>query len=188
MDRKGICEAGHGEVSYGGTEIVIYNLVEEQVAQGHDVTLFAPGDAKTSAKHVSFFPKSLLATGESWQSHLKAYYHLHCAVEYIKEHDFDVVHSHLSSAADLYLFPLTASLAIPHVTTLHSTFPFDHTSSSGLGPADECYMRWLSPVPMIAISKSAQVEAPKDLNFVGVVHHGLPLKDFRLTKKRQVFP
>ena len=171
--------------NYGGTEIVIYNLVEEQVAQGHDVTLFAPGDAKTSAKHVSFFPKSLLATGESWQSHLKAYYHLHCAVEYIKEHDFDVVHSHLSSAADLYLFPLIAPLAIPHVTTLHSTFPFDHTSSSGLGPADEYYMRWLSPVPMIAISKSAQAEAPKDLNFVGVVHHGLPLKDFRPTKKRQ---
>jgi glycosyltransferase involved in cell wall biosynthesis len=147
--------------------------------------LFAPGDAKTSAKHVSFFPKSLLATGESRQSHLKAYYRLHCAVEYIKEHDFDVVHSHLSSAADLYLFPLIASLAIPHVTTLHSTFPFDHTSSSRLGTADEYYMRWLSPTPMVAISKSAQAEAPKDLNFVGVVHHGLPLKDFRPTKKRQ---
>nr|MDQ2906282.1 glycosyltransferase family 4 protein [Chloroflexota bacterium] len=27
---------------YGGTEVVLYNLIEEQVAQGHDVTLFAP--------------------------------------------------------------------------------------------------------------------------------------------------
>ena len=51
--------------NYGGTEIVIYNLVEKQVAQGHDVTLFAPGDAKTSARHGSFFSKSLLAPGES---------------------------------------------------------------------------------------------------------------------------
>src|SRR5437763_15635377 len=108
--------------NYGGTEIVIYNLVEEQVAQGHDVTLFAAGDAKTSAKHVPFFSKSLLATGEPWQSHLKAYYHFHCAVEYIKEHEFDVVHTHLSSSADLYLFPLMATLAIPHVTILHSRF------------------------------------------------------------------
>ena len=46
--------------NYGGTESVLSTLVEEQVAQGHDVTLFAPGDAKTSAKLVSFFPQSLL--------------------------------------------------------------------------------------------------------------------------------
>ena len=31
--------------NYGGTENVIYYLVEAQVALGHDVTLFAPGDA-----------------------------------------------------------------------------------------------------------------------------------------------
>src|SRR5947199_233159 len=63
--------------NYGGTEIVIYNLVEEQVAQGHDVTLFAPGDAKTSANLVSFFSKSLLGQGVPWAAHLKAYYHMH---------------------------------------------------------------------------------------------------------------
>jgi glycosyltransferase involved in cell wall biosynthesis len=109
--------------NYGGTENVIYNLVEEQIAQGHDVALFAPGDAKTSAKHVSFFPASLLASGVPMQAHLKAYYHLHKAVEYIKEHDFDIVHTHLSSTTDMYIFPLTAPLTTPHVTTLHSNFP-----------------------------------------------------------------
>lgn len=46
-------------------------------------------------------------------------------------------------------------------------------------------MQWLSSVPMVAISKSAEAEAPKDLNFVAVVHHGLPLNDFRPTKKRR---
>src|SRR2546421_12252554 len=96
--------------NYGGTESVLSILVEEQVAQGHDVTLFAPGDAKTSAQLVSFFPLPLLTAGESWQAHLKAYYHFHCAVQYIKEHTFDLVHTHLSSAADLYLFPLMAPL------------------------------------------------------------------------------
>src|SRR5918912_410582 len=135
--------------NYGGTENVIYTLVEEQVAQGHDVTLFATGDAQTSAQLVSFFPKSLLAAGESWQAHLKAYYHFHCSVEYIKEHDFDVVHTHLSASADLYLFPLLASLATPHVTTLHSRFPFDAAPKSQLGPADEYYMKWISVVPMV---------------------------------------
>jgi Glycosyltransferase Family 4 len=79
--------------NYGGTEIVLYNLVEEQVAQGHEVTLFAPGDARTSARLISFFPRSLIAAGVPWQGHLKAYYHLSQAVEYLKEHDFDIVHT-----------------------------------------------------------------------------------------------
>src|SRR2546421_8873482 len=103
--------------NYGGTENVIYTLVEEQVAQGHKVTLFAPGDAQTSAKLVSFFPKSLLAAGESWQAYLKAYYHFYFAVEYLKGNDFDVVHTHLSSANDLFPFSPLTSPALPPITT-----------------------------------------------------------------------
>src|SRR5438067_11891320 len=96
--------------NYGGTENVLYNLVEQQVAQGHDVTLFAPGDAKTSAKLVSFFPRSLLHEGVPWSMHLKAFYHLQKCLEQVKEQDFDVVHTHLCSGSDLYILPLTAAL------------------------------------------------------------------------------
>ena len=35
---------------YGGTERVVYWLIEELVALGHDVTVFASGDSCTSAK------------------------------------------------------------------------------------------------------------------------------------------
>src|SRR5260370_23258290 len=125
--------------NYGGTEIVIANLVEEQVAQGHDVTLFAPGDSKTSARLVSFFPESLMETGVPWYAHLKAYYHMYKAIEYVKEHDFDIVHTHLSSASDMYTFPLTAQLAKPHVMTLHSCFPFDR-AGSWTGDAHKFYI------------------------------------------------
>src|SRR5260370_365581 len=111
--------------SYGGTETVLSTLVEEQVAQGHEVTLFAPCDARTSAQLVSFFPNSLLQEGVPWDMHPKAFYHLYKALEQVREQDFDAVHTHLSSAADLYIFPLTAALSIPHITTLHSQFPFD---------------------------------------------------------------
>src|SRR5258707_5616748 len=51
--------------NYGGTEIVLYNLIEEEVAQGHDVTLFAHGDARTSARLISFFPHSLIDASSS---------------------------------------------------------------------------------------------------------------------------
>jgi glycosyltransferase involved in cell wall biosynthesis len=164
--------------NYGGTEIVIANLIEEQVSQGHDVTLVAPGDATTSARLVSFFPRSLLETQVPWQAHLKAYYHLCKAVEYVQGHSFDLVHTHLSSAADMYLFPLTAHLSTPQVMTLHSPFPFDRMGT-WTGDADTLFLEWASQVPMIAISESARAQVPYDLNFVGVVHHGLPMQHFQ---------
>lgn len=169
--------------NYGGTEIVLYNLVEEQVAQGHEVTLFAPGDAKTSARLVSFFPKSLLEEGVPWTAHLQAYYHMYKSIEYIYEHDFDIVHTHLSSSSDLYIFPLTAPLTTPHVTTLHSRFPFDR-AQTWLGEADKYYMEWAPAVPIVAISESAQAEVPYPLNFVGVVHHGIPMQQFVPSTKK----
>ena len=170
---------------YGGTENVIYHLVEEQVAQGHDVTLIAPGDSKTSAKLVSFYPKSLLESGVPWTMHLKAFYHLQKAVDYIKEQRFDMVHTHLSSSSDMYLLPLTAHLGTPHVSTLHSIFPFDRDARSNrTGDADSLYMEWAPFLPMVAISESARRNVPYPLNFVGVVHHGLYIQDFKPVKRR----
>jgi len=172
--------------NYGGTENVIYHLVEKQVAQGHDVTLFATGNTKTSAKLVSFLPKSLIESGVPWTMHLKAFYHLQKAVEYIKEQSFDIVHTHLSSSSDMYIFPLTANLAIPHVTTLHSNFPFDRDPRSGRkGDADRYYMDWAPSLPMVTISESARQNVPYPLNFVGVVHHGLNMPDFQPSKRRK---
>src|SRR5258708_6374240 len=172
--------------NYGGTENVIYQLVEEQVAQGHDVTLFAPGDAKTSARLVSFFPKSLIEEGVPWSMHLKGHYHLHKTVDYIKEQSFDIVHTHLSSSSDMYIFPLTANLATPHVTTLHSTFPFDRDARSNrTGDADKYYMDWALSVPVIAISESARAQVPFPLNFAGVVHHGLRMEDLPFSQRQK---
>ena len=166
--------------NYGGTEIVLYNLIEEQVAQGHDVTLFAPGDSLTSARLVSFYPQSLLATGVPWQGHPKAFYHTFKAVEYIKKHDFDILHTHLSSAADMYVYPLAADVGIPHITTLHSRFPFDRIQT-WTGDADDLYMEWAANVPFVAISERARDEVKHPLNFVGIVHHGLPREQFQPT-------
>ncbi len=169
--------------NYGGTEAVIANLVEEQVVEGHDVTLLAPGDASTSAQLVSFFPQSLLDSGVPWQGHLKAYYHLHKSVEYIQAHDFDIVHMHLSSSSDMYLFPLTFGLRTPHVTTLHSRFSFDRVQS-WTGDADEFFKEWFLSTPMVAISENARNDTPYPLNFVGVVHHGLPMNFFKHVVKK----
>jgi glycosyltransferase involved in cell wall biosynthesis len=166
--------------NYGGTETVISHLVEEQVAQGHEVTLLAPGDAKTSARLISFFDQSLIDNGVPWHAHLKAYYHLYKSVAYVKQHEFDILHTHLSSSADMYLFPLTARLATPHVMTVHSRFPFDRVGN-WIGDADRYYLEWAATVPVVAISQSARAQLPPALNVVGVVHHGVPLSLYEPT-------
>ena len=174
--------------SYGGTENVISTLIEEQVAQGHEVTLFSPADAKTSAKLVSFFPCSLFESGVPWQAHLKAYYHLHKAIDYLRKQtqDFDIVHTHLSSSSDMYVFPLAASLTIPHLTTLHSCFPFDCLEGQWTGDADLYYMEWLARCPLVAISESARQEAEGrfSLNFIGIVHHGIAMDNFGIPQSK----
>jgi Glycosyltransferase len=170
--------------NYGGTENVIYNLVEAQVAQGHDVTLFAPGDARTSAHLVSFFPRSLIDAGVPWHAHLKAFYHFYKAIEYIQSHHFDIVHMHLSSSADMYLFPLaTQLLKTPCVMTVHSHFPFDRVQS-WVGDADTYYMEWVKLMPLIAISRRARLQFPPHLRVMDVIHHGLPMGDFAPTVER----
>ena len=44
---------------YGGTEQVIATLTEELVERGHDVTLFASGESRTSARLVTVVPEPL---------------------------------------------------------------------------------------------------------------------------------
>jgi glycosyltransferase involved in cell wall biosynthesis len=169
--------------NYGGTESVIYNLVEELVAHGHDVTLYTTEDSRTSAKQISFFKKSLLEDGVPWHEHLKSYYHLYKSIEAIEKQGFDIIHTHLSSSADLYLFPLTTDLSIPHVVTLHSHFPFDHNPGKAAGEADAFYMEWASSVPIVAISESARQQITLPLNFAGVVHNGLSMQQYPLPHK-----
>ena len=50
---------------YGGTERVVSWLTEELVKQGHQVTLFASGNSKTSANLVPSVPRGLRLAGNS---------------------------------------------------------------------------------------------------------------------------
>ncbi len=167
--------------NYGGTESVIADLVEEQVAQGHDVTLFATEGTRTSAKLISFLPKPLRDEGVPWGTHLSAFYHLYNALTY--KGDFEIIHTHLSASGDLYILPLTATISTPHVTTLHSRFPFDH-AQNWVGKADNRYITsWGQDVPMVAISESARADAPAGVRIIAVVYNGLALKEYVPAKK-----
>src|ERR1700720_20878 len=78
---------------YGGTERVVSYLTEELVQQGHDVTLFASGDSKTSAKLV---PCSDVALRLNPIVTDPVPYHVIMLEEVRRSaHEFDILHFHI---------------------------------------------------------------------------------------------
>ena len=98
---------------YGGTERVVHWLTEELVALGHDVTLFASGDSRTSGKLEAVWPRALRLDGAVRDPNA-----LHMMMlERVRQQadEFDCLHFHL----DYYPFSLFSRQAVPFVTTLH---------------------------------------------------------------------
>src|ERR1700709_1807554 len=98
---------------YGGTERVVHWLTEELVALGHDVTLFASGDSRTSATLEAGWPRALRLDGAVRDANA-----LHLAMlERVRKqaHDFDFLHFHL----DYYPFSLFSRQPTPFLATLH---------------------------------------------------------------------
>ena len=77
---------------YGGTERVVHDLTEGLVARGHDVTLFASGDSKTSARLVPTVPRALWS--EPWWGDAIAVQFRIEAEVFARAGEFDIVHTH----------------------------------------------------------------------------------------------
>ncbi|GLV59332.1 glycosyl transferase [Dictyobacter sp. S3.2.2.5] len=168
--------------AYGGTETVLHILVEEQVAQGHEVTLLAAAGSQTGANFVPLTAHSLLEEGFSWRDTQKEREYLQQALDYIEAHDFEIVHTHLSSGGDMHLFPLLSHLRVPHVTTLHSNLPF-RTEEVPPEIKQGDIARWTEHVPIVAISEQARRHQGLPLHFIGVVHHGISPQQYPMSSE-----
>src|SRR5262245_58104401 len=98
---------------YGGTERVVHWLVEELVALGHDVTLFASGDSQTSAQLAAMWPRALrhdAAVRDPNALHMSM-------LERVRQQaaEFDFLHFHL----DYYPFSLFSRQSTAFTTTWH---------------------------------------------------------------------
>ncbi len=147
---------------YGGTELVIYELVEGLVGRGHEVTLFATGDSQTSAELRSIYP-----SGQWPPSLLPELNHVSWALREIMEGSFDVVHLHC--AAGLAFGRL---IPVPMVYTLHHVRTPDYSAFYPNFPG----------VHYVAISADqARREVP--LPHVTVIHHGLDATRYKWTEE-----
>jgi glycosyltransferase involved in cell wall biosynthesis len=148
---------------YGGTERVVSTLTEELVRRGHEVTLFASGDSRTSATLVPYSERSL-RTDPSIQDEL-AYLIVAITEVYRRAGEFDLLHNH----NDYLAFPLDPFHPTPTVTTTHGRLDL---------PETQRVYRTFADHPLVSISKAQQASLP-DVNWVGNVYHGIPLDHYQ---------
>jgi glycosyltransferase involved in cell wall biosynthesis len=143
---------------YGGTERVVSYLTEEFVRQGHDVTLFASGDSRTSAKLVPCC-KMALRLDPSVKDPLL--YHIMMLEEVRQRLDhFDVLHFHI----DILQAPLVHDIADRTLTTQHGRLDL---------PDLVPFYQMFRALPLVSVSND-QRKYLRHANWVGTVHHGLP--------------
>lgn len=143
---------------YGGTERVVSWLTEELVTQGHDVTLFAAGGSKTTAKLVVGCERGLRLQGIADHTANNL-----AMLEQVRRRadQFDIIHCHI----DILQYPVFRDLDHKLVTTLHGRLDLP-----SLWPVYEAYRH----MPLVSISNRQREPMPANVNWLATVYHGLP--------------
>ena len=143
---------------YGGTERVVSYLTEQLVHQGHDVTLFASGDSKTSAKLVRCCDMALRLNPILLDP---LPFHVIMLEEVRRRADeFDVLHFHI----DFLHGPLVREFVGHTVTTIHGRLDLPHIVP---------FYHVFRELPLVAVSND-QRKYLHSANWIGTIHHGLP--------------
>jgi glycosyltransferase involved in cell wall biosynthesis len=145
---------------YGGTERVVHWLTEELVALGNDVTLFASGDSRTSAKLDATWPRALRLDGSVRDPNALHMVMLERVRQKCDEEEFEFLHFHL----DYYPFSLFFRQPTPFLSTLHGRLDL---------PEHQPVFTTFSSVPVVSISNAQRRPVPQ-ANWAGTIYHGLP--------------
>lgn len=176
---------------YGPWERVAYDLAEELVGLGHEVTVFAAGGSQVSGRLVDTCPHALSTWPEAERCRPRRFLaetgllegppdaraweqiHIAACLERAVAGEFDVVHSHLHVHALVFgrLIPC------PLVTTLHGS-AWVHA----IHPMLDAYR----DLPFVSISKAERNFFPR-LNYVGTVYNGIRLEDFPCDSEKDTY-
>ncbi|MEX0649765.1 MAG: glycosyltransferase family 4 protein [Candidatus Andersenbacteria bacterium] len=147
---------------YGGSEIVVYNLVEGLVDRGHSVTLFASGGSKTRAELRSVLDRPLLEIKGKFDFSDNSYDLLNASNAFAASEEFDVLHNMLG----YQVLPFLPFAKCPVV----------HTSHSSIKEYDGLVMQF-KDANYISIS-NAQRQLHPQLNYIDTVYHGIDTKKY----------
>jgi glycosyltransferase involved in cell wall biosynthesis len=147
-------------------EQLIYLQTEELVRRGHEVTLFATGDSRTSAALQAVYARSYEEDDDlgNWEFHeiINAEWAMRQAVR------FDVIHSH----AYHYALPFVRLVATPVLHTYH------------ILPDDDIVPAYARLGARVAAISEYQRRAFRGVKNVAVVHHGIDTDAFPFSAAR----
>jgi glycosyltransferase involved in cell wall biosynthesis len=152
---------------YGGTERVVSVLTEELVQRGHDVTLFASGGSKTSARLVPCSDAPLRACPPDTDTVAHALVEMNEV--YRQATRFDIIHNH----NDYLAFSFARTATTPTVTTAHGRLDLPEVRRT-YGYFDE--------QRLIAISHDQRTWLP-NARWVGTVHNPIDIAHYPLRRE-----
>lgn len=155
--------------TYGGTEAVVHLLVEELVRRGHDVTLVASGDSKTSARLRSCYPRSL-RTAELKDKNPYSWMHSVLALKDAAE--YDVVHNHAGEEV-MALSHLVDG--VPMLTTMHCQITPDTRF---------VWQHYNGHYNAISWSQAGHIREMAGGRFAGVAYNGIDVASFPFQEKK----
>jgi len=154
---------------YGGIELIVYLLTEELVKRGHDVTLFATGDSKTSAELSSIYhtrpPRNLLAGGDPIPDLI------HVTSAFKRADEFDIIHNHAGYCG----IALANFVSTPVLTTLHGPFTAENK---------RFFKTFKDAVYYNSISDSQRKGLP-GLNYIGTVYNAIDVDRYKFKSKKK---
>lgn len=153
----------------GSIELVVWNLTEQLIALGHEVTVFATADSQTSGQLVSVLERGYATENAPIGDWLGCEWMNLCAAAE-RANEFDVLHSH----AYLYGLPLTRIVSKPFV----------HTHHIPVEPDNYQFARRYTESYITAISR-CQWEQYPDIPLLSVIHHGLDPRSLHFQEKPQ---
>jgi glycosyltransferase involved in cell wall biosynthesis len=156
--------------AYGGTEAVVYQLVEELVRRGHDVTLWAAGDSSTSAR-LRWSARCSLRSADLADRSPHDWLHIARAIEDAAAGDYDLIHNHAGELALAFLrLVRTPLLSTMHCNTTPDTAPI---WDEGRG--------WYNTISRNQYATQPRFRAPR---YIGHVYNGIDTASFPFSAKK----
>ena len=144
---------------YGPWESVASLLTEGLVSHGHEVTLFATADSKTSGNLHAICPRGY---EEDRSLDPKVWECLHISELFDNAGEFDIIHNHF----DFLPLTYTGLTTTPVLTTIHGF------SSPRILPV---YKKYNTKVFYVSISDA---DRSPELDYIKTVHHGIDISRF----------
>lgn len=143
---------------YGGTERVVSYLTEALVERGNDVTLYAAGGSRTSARLCTSYPRALRELPGHPDPEL-IYRHVMAEVR-AASRAYDIIHFHTG----WFEFPVFTQPETACLTTMHGRLNV---------PRFQARLRAYRALPLVSISNAQRAPA-RDASWIGTIYHGIP--------------